>query len=54
MAMAERTLEQRLEAAELELADFEHQPPLGWRAYQRGRNERMGIIIALKQHLEHG
>lgn len=54
MAMTERTLEERLEAAEAELADFERQPPLGWRAYQRGRNERMGVIITLKQQLEHG
>lgn len=52
--MAERTLEERLEAAERELTDFEHQPPLGWRAYQRGRNERMGIILSLKRQLEDG
>ena len=52
--MPERTLEERLEAAERELADFEHQPPLGWRAYQRGRNERMGIILSLKRQLEDG
>lgn len=51
--MSERTVEQRLQAAEQELADFERQPPLGWRAYRRGRNERMGVIEALKGQRDH-
>lgn len=49
--MEERTLEERLAAAERELLDFECQPPLGWRAYLRGRNERMGVIQTLKGQL---
>lgn len=51
--MSERTVEQRLQAAEQELDDFERQPPLGWRSYQRGRNQRMGVIETLKGQLEH-
>lgn len=52
--MEPRTLAERLALAEKELEDFERQPPLGWRAYQRGRNERMSIVLALKEQLEHG
>lgn len=51
--MEERTLIERLAAAERELLDFERQPPLGWRAYLRGRNERMGVIDSLKGQLQH-
>lgn len=52
--MSERPLTERLEAALLELSDFERQPPLGWRAYLRGRNERMAVIETLRQQLEGG
>lgn len=45
------TLLDRLATAEEELLAFERQPPLGWRAYQSGRNSRMAVIANLKEQL---
>jgi hypothetical protein len=44
-------LQERLATAEEELLAFERQPPLGWRAYQRGRNSRMAVVADLKGQL---
>ncbi|MET4144097.1 hypothetical protein [Arthrobacter sp. UYCo732] len=44
---------QRLANAERELELFERQPPLGSRAYLRGRNARRQIILELRQELTH-
>ena len=43
---------QRLASAEKELELFERQPPLGARAYLRGRNARRGIITELREELD--
>ena len=42
--------DERILARELEL--FERQPPLGARAYQRGRNARRQVILELQAELE--
>lgn len=42
---------ERLAVAELELELFERQPPLGWRAYQRGRNARKVVVVTLRAEL---
>lgn len=39
--------------AEQELDAFERQPPLGARAYIRGRNARRTIIVELQEELDH-
>lgn len=41
----------RLANAERELEEFERQPPLGARAYLRGRNARREIIAGLQREL---
>lgn len=46
------TVAERLANAERELELFERQPPLGARAYQRGRNARREIILELQQELD--
>jgi hypothetical protein len=46
------TVAERLARAEWELELFERQPPLGARAYLRGRNVRREIIAELRQELE--
>lgn len=46
------TVAERLASAERERELFERQPPLGARAYQRGRNARREIILELQAELE--
>ncbi len=43
---------QRLANAERELELFERQPPLGARAYLRGRNSRREVITELRAELD--
>lgn len=43
----------RLANAERELEAYERQPPLGVRAYLRGRNARLAIILELREELDH-
>ncbi len=45
-------LTERLANAERELEEFERQPPLGARAYIRGRNTRRAIIASLREQLD--
>ena len=47
------TVAARLANAERELDAFERQPPLGARAYLRGRNSRRAIILELREELTH-
>jgi len=47
--MEPQTVADCLANAERELERFERQPPLGARAYMRGRNARRAIILELKE-----